>query len=132
MSSKMEQKLAEFRITFIAEYNDKLAILTKLWLDARTSQTLEAVKKFRFEIHSLRGSSGSLKFLVLSDLLRLIEEEVAPCEEKVNILKSIAPSVDIHMNAIIEASRSNPNPLLVLKEETFSLGKLREPKKIRE
>lgn len=132
MSSKMEQKLAEFRITFIAEYNDKLAILTKLWLDARTSQTLEAVKKFRFEIHSLRGSSGSLKFLVLSDLLRLIEEEVAPCEEKVNILKSIAPSVDIHMNAIIEASRSNPNPLLVLKEETFSLGKLREPKKIRD
>jgi diguanylate cyclase (GGDEF)-like protein len=131
MSSKMEQKLAEFRIIFIAEYNDKLVLLTKLWLNARTSQTLEAIKKFRFEIHSLRGSSGSLKFLALSDLLRLIEEELAPCEEKINTIKSVATSIDYHMNAIIEASRSNPNPLLVLKQEMFTTGKLRELQKIK-
>ena len=89
MSSKMEQKLAEFRITFIAEYSDKLTMLTKLWLNARTSKTLDAVKKFRFEVHSIRGSSASLNFLALSDLLCLIEEEVAPCEEKINTLNSV-------------------------------------------
>ena len=132
MSSKMEQKLTEFRITFIAEFNDKLIVLSKLWLNAKTSKTLDAIKKFRFEIHSLRGSSGSLNFLTLSESLRMIEQEVAPCEEKTNNLSNVVPSIDRHMNEMIEASRSNPNPLLVLKEATYSLGKLREPQKNKE
>jgi len=132
MSSKMEQKLAEFRITFIAEYSDKLAMLTKLWLNAKTYKTLDAVKKFRFEVHSIRGSSGSLNFLALSDLLCLIEEEVAPCEEKINTLNSVIPFIDRHMNTMIEATKNNPNPLLLLKEATSSLSKLREPQKIKE
>ena len=132
MSSKMEQKLAEFRITFIAEYSDKLAMLTKLWLNARTSKTLDAVKKFRFEVHSIRGSSASLNFLALSDLLCLIEEEVAPCEEKINTLNSVIPFIDRHMNTMIEATKNNPNPLLLLKEATSTLSKLREPQKIKE
>jgi diguanylate cyclase (GGDEF)-like protein len=126
MNSKLEQKLAEFRISFIAEFNDKLAGLIKLWSEARTSGSLDSVKKFRFEVHSLRGSSGALKFLSLSDRLGMIEEEVAPCEDKINNLKSVIPFIDRHMNSIIEASRNNPNPLLVLKEESPSLGELRE------
>lgn len=127
MSSKLEQKLAEFRITFIAEFNDKLSVLTKLWSHARTSQSLEAVKKFRFEVHSLKGSSGALNFLTLSDRLGMIEEEVAPCEEQINSLKSIIPFIDRHMNSMIEASRNTSNPLLVLKEVPSSpLGELRE------
>jgi diguanylate cyclase (GGDEF)-like protein len=126
MSSKLEQKLAEFRITFIAEFNDKLSVLTKLWSHARTSQSLDAVKKFRFEVHSLKGSSGALNFLTLSDRLGMIEEEVAPCEEKINSLKSVAPFIDRHMNSMIEASRNTPNPLLVLKEVSPPLNELRE------
>ncbi|MFQ3190059.1 MAG: diguanylate cyclase (GGDEF)-like protein [Paraglaciecola sp.] len=127
MSSKLEQKLAEFRITFIAEFNDKLSVLTKLWAHARTSQSLEAVKKFRFEVHSLKGSSGALNFLTLSDRLGMIEEEVAPCEEKINSLKSITPFIDRHMNSMIEASRNTSNPLLVSKEvPSPPLGELRE------
>jgi diguanylate cyclase (GGDEF)-like protein len=56
----------------------------------------------------------------------MIEEEVGPCEDKINNLKSVIPFIDRHMNSIIEASRNNPNPLLVLKEESPSLGELRE------
>jgi diguanylate cyclase (GGDEF)-like protein len=130
MNSKLEQKLAEFRISFIAEFNDKLAGLIKLWSEARTSGSLDSVKKFRFEVHSLRGSSGALKFLSLSDRLGMIEEEVASCEDKINNLKSVIPFIDRHMNSIIEAPRNNPSPLLVLREESPSLGEsLESPRK---
>jgi diguanylate cyclase (GGDEF)-like protein len=127
MNSKLELKLAEFRITFIAEFNDKLAVLIKTWSEARTSESLDTVKKFRFEVHSLRGSSGALNFLSLSDRLGMIEEEIAPCEVQINHLKTIIPFIDRHINSIIEASRNSPNPLLELKETSTYVGKLREP-----
>jgi diguanylate cyclase (GGDEF)-like protein len=132
MSSKLEQKLAEFRITFIAEFNDKLAVLIKHWSEARTTKSLEAIKKFRFEVHSIKGSSGTLDFLMLSDRLGMIEDEVAPCEEQINRLISVIPFIDRHMNSMIEASRNNPNPLLVLKQVASSLVALRDPQKKRE
>jgi diguanylate cyclase (GGDEF)-like protein len=132
MSSKLEQKLAEFRITFIAEFNDKLAVLIKHWSEARTTQSLEAIKKFRFEVHSLRGSSGTLDFIMLSDRLGMIEDEVAPCEEQINRLISVIPFIDRHINSMIEASRNNPNPLLVLKQVASSLGALRNTQKKKE
>jgi len=132
MSAKLEQKLAEFRITFIADFSDKLAVLIKLWSDARKSQSLDAVKKFRFEVHSLKGSSGTLNFLTLSDRLGMIEEEVAPCEEKINNIKSVIPFIDRHMNSMIEASRTHPNPLLVLKNIPPAIGELRPSQKKKE
>lgn len=129
MSSILEQKLAEFRITFIAEFEDKIAALIKLWSEARKTQHIETIKQFRFEIHSLRGSSGTLNFKILSDRLGMIEEEVAPCEEQINQFKDIIPFIDRHMNAFIEASGQDPNPLLELSKTPDSLGKLREPQK---
>ncbi|MFT5924972.1 MAG: diguanylate cyclase (GGDEF)-like protein [Paraglaciecola sp.] len=132
MSSKLEQKLAEFRVTFIAEFNDKLALLIKLWSEAKTSQTIDAVKKFRFEVHSLRGSSGALNFLTLSARLGMVEEEVATYEDQINNLNSVIVFIDRHMNSMIEASRNNPNPLLIIKKSPSSLGELREPKKNKE
>lgn len=132
MNSKLEQKLNEFRVTFIADFNNNLSELIKLWSEARTSESLEAIKKFRFEVHSLRGASGSLNFLSLNDRLGMIEEEVAPCEEQINSLTSIIPFIDRHINSIIEASRSTPNPLLVLKEVSPALGELRESNKKKE
>lgn len=129
MSSKLEQKLAEFRISFIDDFNDKLAVLIKLWSEARTSQSIDAIKQFRFEIHSLKGSSGTLSFSTLSDRLGMIEQEVAPCEEQVNQLKNVIPFIDRHMNSMIEASRNTPNTLLVLKDIPSALGELREPQK---
>lgn len=132
MSSKLEQKLAEFRVTFIAEFNDKLALLITLWSKARTSESLESIKQFRFEVHSLKGSSGALNFLALSDRLGMIEEEVAPCEEQINNFKSVIPFIDRHMNSIIEASRNNPNPLLVLKETPPSTSVSRDLQKKKE
>ncbi|GAC22038.1 diguanylate cyclase [Paraglaciecola arctica] len=132
MSSKLEQKLAEFRITFIAEFNDKLAVLIKLWSEARTSHSRDSIKQFRFEVHSLKGSSGTLNFITLSDRLGMIEEEVAPCEVQTNNFKNVIPFIDRHMNSMIEASRNNPNPLLVLRDIPNSLGELREPQKNKE
>ena len=132
MSSKLEQKLAEFRISFIAEFNDKLSVLIKLWSEARTTQSLDAVKQFRFEVHSLKGSSGTLSFLTLSDRLGMIEEEIAPCEEQINSLKSVIPFIDRHMNSMLEASRNNPNPLLVLKRIPSYTSELGESQKKKE
>ena len=132
MSSKLEQKLAEFRITFIAEFNDKLAVMIKLWSEARTTQSLDAVKKFRFLVHSIKGSSGTLSFLALSDRLGMIEEEVAPCEEQINSLKGVIPFIDRHMNSMIEVSKNNPNPLLVVKNISQAKSELRDPFKKKE
>lgn len=119
MTSKLEQMLAKFRITFIAEFNDKITLLNKLWLEARTAQTLDAIKKFRFEVHSLKGSSGALNFLQLSDRLGLIEIDIAPCEEKTNRLKSAIPFIDLHMKSMSDTSNNNPNPLLSIEETQF-------------
>jgi diguanylate cyclase (GGDEF)-like protein len=125
MSYKLEHKLAEFRITFIAELSDKLAMLTKLWSEVRTNQSLDAIKKFRFEVHSLKGSSGALNFLVLSDMLGLIEEEIAPCESHINSIKSVIPFIEHHMSSMIESSRKKPNPLIVLNKTSVPLDELR-------
>ena len=113
MSSKMEQKLAEFRLSFATEFNKNLGLLIKHWSEVRTTKSFEAVKKFKFEVHSLRGSSGTLNFLFLSEKLGIIEENITPCEEQLNTLDSVIPVIDRHMNVIIEASRDTPNPLLL-------------------
>jgi diguanylate cyclase (GGDEF)-like protein len=132
MSSKLEHKLAEFRITFIAELSDKLAMLTELWSEVRTNQSLDAIKKFRFEVHSLKGSSGALNFLVLSDMLGLIEEEIAPCENHINSIKSAIPFIAHHMSSMIESSRKKSNPLILLKETFVPLDELRSQQQKKE
>ncbi len=132
MSSKLEHKLAEFRITFIAELSDKLAMLTKLWSEVRTNQSLDAIKNFRFEVHSLKGSSGALNFLVLSDMLGLIEEEIAPYENHINSIKRVIPFIEHHMSSMIESSRKKPNPLIVLKETSVPLDELRSQQQKKE
>lgn len=129
MSSKLEQKLAEFRVSFAAEFEDKIAVLIKLWSQARTSHSVEAIKRFRFEVHSLKGSSGTLSFTTLSDRLGMIEEEVAPCEEQIGQFKNIIPFIDRHIKSMIEAAGKNPNPLLEIGKTSNSLGELREPQK---
>ena len=116
MKSRMEQKLAELRIIFIAEFNHKLSVLITLWSEAKKTQSLVAIKQFRFEVHSLKGSSGALNFLALSDRLNIIEAEVIFCEEQTKSLKSVIPFVERHLNSMIEVSSNDPNPLLVLKD----------------
>jgi diguanylate cyclase (GGDEF)-like protein len=128
----MEQKLAEFRLSFATEFNKNLGLLIKHWSEVRTTKSFEAVKKFKFEVHSLRGSSGTLNFLFLSEKLGIIEENITPCEEQLNTLDSVIPVIDRHMNVIIEASRDTPNPLLLLKDIPSSLGELRDPQKKKE
>ncbi|MFT5838850.1 MAG: diguanylate cyclase (GGDEF)-like protein [Flavobacteriales bacterium] len=132
MSSKLEQKLADFRLSFTAEFNEKLSLLIKYWSEVRTTKSIEAVKKFRFEAHSLKGSSGTLNFLVLSEKLGVIEEKIASCEEQLSRLDSVITCIDGHMNTIIEASKCTPNPLLELKDIPSSLGELRTPSKKKE
>jgi chemotaxis protein histidine kinase CheA len=132
MSSKLEHKLAELRITFIAELSDKLAMLTKLWSEVRTNESLDAIKKFRFEVHSLKGSSGALNFLVLSDMLGLIEEEIAPCENHINSIKSVIPFIEHHMSSMIESTIKKPNPMIVLKETSVPLDELRSQQQKKE
>lgn len=129
MNSKLERKLAEFRITFIADFNNKLSVLSELWSQVMSTESLDVVRKFRFEVHSLRGASGSLNFSVLSDRLGMIEEEIAPCEDRINSLKSVIPFIDRHMNSLAEASRTTPNPLLVSLEIPPQLGEMRESQK---
>ncbi|MEP1445127.1 MAG: diguanylate cyclase [Paraglaciecola sp.] len=129
MSSKLEQKLAEFRTNFAAEFEDKITVLHKLWSQTKTSQSLEAIKQFRFEVHSLRGSSGTLSFTTLSDRLGMIEAEVTPCEEQITQFKHIIPFIDRHIESMIEAAGKHPNPLLEIVKTSNSLGELREPQK---
>jgi diguanylate cyclase (GGDEF)-like protein len=132
MSAQLEQKLTEFRLSFAAEFDENLALLIKYWALVRATKTIEAVKQFRFEVHSLKGSSSTLHFLTLSEKLNVIEEKVAPCEEHNNSLDSVIPLIDRHMNSIIEASKNTPNPLLVLKNIPSSLSELRDPHKKKE
>jgi diguanylate cyclase (GGDEF)-like protein len=128
MNSKLEQKLAEFRVVFTAEHNDKLSAIIKLWSSARVTHSLENIKKFRFEIHNLRGSSGALNFLKLSNILGLIEQEVVPYEEQTNNFPTVIPIIDQQINSLIEASKLNPNPLLTVNSQS-KLDELRTTQK---
>jgi hypothetical protein len=112
MNSKLEQTLVRFRLSFVAELDGKLALIVKYWSEVKTAKSMVAIKQFRFEIHSLRGSSGSLGFLILSKKLGIIEEKVVSYEEQINSLESIITFIETDINSIIEVSKINPNPLL--------------------
>jgi diguanylate cyclase (GGDEF)-like protein len=114
MNFTLEKKLAEFRKTFIADYNQKLSMLVKLWADARTTHQIDIVKKFRFEVHSIKGTSGTLGFLNLNKTLDLIEIQIAPCEKDINLLKNVTSVIDQHMNFLIKTAEEQPNSLLML------------------
>lgn len=120
MVSPLEQKLAEFRTKFEAEYKSQLAELIGLWRAARTDQQTEDVDAFLFSVHKLKGASGTLNFLNLSDRLGIIEQELYPCKDNISLLtKDLVTFVDRHMNALIAASKNSPDPMLtvVLDEE---------------
>lgn len=120
MNSKLEQKLVQFRLSFSAELNKKLELLIKYWSEVKTAKSLVAIKQFRFEIHSLRGSSGNLGFLLLSRKLGIIEEKIISYEEQVNNLESVIAFIELNINSMLEVSKIIPNPLLELKEITPS------------
>jgi chemotaxis protein histidine kinase CheA len=77
MSSKLEQKINEFRQIFNQEFPEKLTHLFGLWKLAQHTQQLKTFKSFRFEVHSLKGSSAALHYVKLSELLGQIEQHVA-------------------------------------------------------
>ncbi len=112
MNSKLEQTLARFRLSFADELNGKLALVVKYWSEVKTAKSMVAIRQFRFEIHSLRGSSGTLGFSILSKKLGIIEEKVVSYEEQINNLESTITFIEPDINSIIEASKINPNPLL--------------------
>ena len=114
MKSKLEQTLAKFRLSFKAEWNEKLSLLIDCWSEVKSAQSFNAIKQFRFEVHSLRGSSGTLNFLVLSKKLGVIEKDIASCEEQPNNLQNVIPFIERHINSMIKASEIDPNPLLEL------------------
>lgn len=117
MNASLEKKLSEFRTHFSRNYRDKLASLVSLWADARTSQNLDTIKKYRFEVHSLKGSSGTLGFLSLSKILGQIEALTSPCEKEINLFPKVVSNIDQLMNQLIKASEQKPNPLLVVDKE---------------
>jgi diguanylate cyclase (GGDEF)-like protein len=124
MTSPLEQKLTQFRNTFSSDFKAKLSVLVKLWGRARTAPNAEILKEFRFEVHSLRGSSGTLGFITLSQLLGDIESkihtlsEVASGQEKNTQSADVINSIDNCMNKIIKATEQTPNPLLLVSQDS--------------
>lgn len=130
MNPILEKKIAEFRVSFISDFKAKLSLLIKMWSEARTTQTLDTLKPFRFEVHSLRGSSGTLSFLELSTKLGVIENQIAPCEKDFALFQHVIDLVDQQMNDLIRQSELSPNPLLLLYVEQIESAETKiEPDK---
>jgi diguanylate cyclase (GGDEF)-like protein len=117
MSTKLEQKINEFRLVFSQELTQKLTHVFGLWNTAKHTQELAHFKKFRFVIHSLKGSSAALHFITLSDLLGQIEQQVARCETHKLNLNVMTSVIDILMTKLNDASQQSPNPLLEVRDE---------------
>ncbi|WP_299078246.1 diguanylate cyclase [uncultured Paraglaciecola sp.] len=130
MTSKLEQKLADFRVTFISEFNEKLTVLVALWSEAKQTLSTDTIRQFRFEVHSIKGASSSLNFLALSDKLNIIEEEISGWQDKTRHFEQVISTVDTQMNTIIEASKTTPNTLLKVKELSSNYKELRDPSNI--
>lgn len=118
MSTALEQKISEFRQLFSQELASRLRHLAGLWNTAKQTQELIHFKAFRFEIHSLKGSSAALHYLKLSESLGQIEQHAANCETHALDLAVMTPLIDILLNKLIEVSQQSPNPLLDVQELT--------------
>tara|TARA_R110002153_G_scaffold171405_2_gene324183 strand:- start:5533 stop:7254 length:1722 start_codon:yes stop_codon:yes gene_type:complete len=116
MSSKLEQKINEFRQIFSQEFPEKLTHLLGLWKLAQHTQQLKDFKSFRFDIHSLKGSSAALHYLKLSELLGQIEQHVAKCETHELDLAVMTPLIDMLMKNLLESMQQSPNALLEVQE----------------
>ncbi len=114
MSASLEKKLAELRQQYARDYREKLTSIINLWADARKSHKLEVIKTFRFEVHSLKGSGGTLGFMSLSSILGNIENLVSPCEKDLSQFPSVIDGIDSLMNQLIKAAEQKPNPFLIL------------------
>ncbi|KXI28793.1 diguanylate cyclase [Paraglaciecola hydrolytica] len=112
MSSTLEQKLNEFRDVFSREFDSTLADLNELWENLKSSGDLVHLKTFRFEIHSLKGSSSTLNFLKLSALLEKIEQHLVDNEANLAALNSINSHIDSLMAELSRGAQLSPCPLL--------------------
>lgn len=112
MLSKLELKLAEFRDVFSRELTTKITHLSSLWQEVRISHSQAAIKQFRFEIHSLKGSSGALNFSALSSHLGLIEEYLKPGESNLFDITVLLTNVEELMDTLIEKTQRDINPFL--------------------
>lgn len=116
VSTKLEQKISEFRQLFSQELPQKLTQLEGLWKVAQHTQNLANFKKFRFEVHSLKGSSAALHYLKLSEILGQIEQHVANCEIHELDLAVMTPLIDILFKNLIDTVCQSPNTLLAVEE----------------
>ena len=111
MSSKLEQKLNEFREIFKRDFNSTLSALQVLWNIAKNGEKND-IKKFRFEVHSLKGSSATLNFSNLSNLLQKIESLIANHDADSFALDTVTEQIDSLMQKLTESTQVEPNPLL--------------------
>lgn len=113
MTSKLDQKLDSFRQKFIVDYQEELANIVAFWRVARAEKTAESLNDFTFAVHKLKGSSGALNFLNLSDRLAIIEAELhgtkSGASQFTNSLKAL---IDSHINALIASAKKSPDLML--------------------
>ncbi|GAB5380133.1 MAG: diguanylate cyclase [Aliiglaciecola sp.] len=115
MDSKLEQKLNQFRQKFVDEYKAELATLINLWKVARTEKSTTSIEDFTFAVHKLKGSSGALNFLNLTDRLNIIENELLGSKKDTSLFTiQLISYIDKHMNALIAGSKQSPDPMLLV------------------
>ncbi|MGO4893501.1 diguanylate cyclase [Flavobacterium sp. W21_SRS_FM6] len=112
--TKLEQKINEFRQVFSQELSQRLIQLEGLWRIAQHTQVVANFKAFRFEVHSLKGSSAALNYIKLSELLGQIEQHVANCETHELDLSVMTPLIDLLIKKLMALSEQVPNPLLTV------------------
>lgn len=108
----LEEKLASLREKFRETFKDELKTLIELWQSVRTDQSADALKQFHFNVHSLKGSSGALNLLKLSQLMSDIESVIKPCLEAAEVSIQVINQVDQYMNMLIASSKSAHNSYL--------------------
>ena len=86
--------------------------MIKLWQETRASQSLTGLESFKFQVHSLKGESGTLGFAELFEIATQVDNDARAIVQQ-GFSRELVSSIDHNLNELIAAHKQNPNPLLV-------------------
>lgn len=97
---------------FFESYKKRYHSMIKLWQETRASQSETSLESFKFQVHSLKGESGTLGFNELFEIATQVDNDARAIVNS-GFTRELVSSIDQSLNKLIAAHKQNPNPLLI-------------------
>ena len=94
---------------FFESYKKRYQSMIKLWQETRASQSLTGLESFKFQVHGLKGESGTLGFAELFEIATQIDNDARAIVQQ-GFSRELVSSIDHNLNELIAAHKQNPNP----------------------